>query len=75
MLVNFHFAVGSAMRFSRPSIFSDIDSSEQHSGTENESCNENVWHTSMGKFRFVIEELPPQLQYIHLLLKVKMIFI
>ncbi|XP_076225876.1 UNC-79 domain-containing protein isoform X2 [Nomia melanderi] len=33
--------------------------------------NEDVdfWHTSVGKFRFKIEDLPEQLQYIHKLLK------
>lgn len=31
----------------------------------------NFWHTSVGKFRFSIEELPQQLQYIHQLLQVK----
>lgn len=32
--------------------------------------SEDFWHTSVGKFRFTIEELPEQLQYIHKLLKV-----
>lgn len=35
-----------------------------------ETDQEDFWHTSMGKFRFTIEELPEQLQYIHKLLKV-----
>ncbi|XP_063983209.1 protein unc-79 homolog isoform X2 [Diachasmimorpha longicaudata] len=30
---------------------------------------DDFWHTSVGKFRFNIEELPEQLQYIHQLLK------
>ncbi|XP_020280656.1 protein unc-79 homolog isoform X3 [Pseudomyrmex gracilis] len=30
---------------------------------------DDFWHTSVGKFRFTIEELPEQLQYIHKLLK------
>ncbi|XP_024935949.1 protein unc-79 homolog isoform X2 [Cephus cinctus] len=30
---------------------------------------DDFWHTSVGKFRFVIEDLPEQLQYIHKLLK------
>ncbi|CAK9822552.1 Protein unc-79 homolog [Anthophora retusa] len=34
---------------------------------ENEA--DDFWHTSVGKFRFNIEELPEQLQYIHKLLK------
>lgn len=29
----------------------------------------NFWHTSVGKFRFSIEDLPQQLQYIHQLLQ------
>ncbi|XP_067215729.1 protein unc-79 homolog isoform X2 [Linepithema humile] len=47
-----------------------------HLMNENESSNpspeadlDDFWHTSMGKFRFTIEELPEQLQYIHKLLK------
>lgn len=31
---------------------------------------EDFWQTSVGKFRFTIDELPQQLQYIHQLLKV-----
>lgn len=31
---------------------------------------DDFWHTSVGKFRFTIEDLPEQLQYIHKLLKV-----
>lgn len=31
---------------------------------------DDFWHTSVGKFRFNIEDLPEQLQYIHKLLKV-----
>ncbi|XP_011871476.1 PREDICTED: protein unc-79 homolog [Vollenhovia emeryi] len=34
-----------------------------------EADSEDFWHTSVGKFRFTIEELPEQLQYIHKLLK------
>ncbi|XP_006613743.1 protein unc-79 homolog isoform X2 [Apis dorsata] len=34
---------------------------------ENET--DDFWHTSVGKFRFNIEDLPEQLQYIHKLLK------
>nr|XP_012153958.1 PREDICTED: protein unc-79 homolog [Megachile rotundata] len=34
---------------------------------ENEA--DDFWHTSVGKFRFNIEDLPEQLQYIHKLLK------
>lgn len=30
---------------------------------------DDFWHTTVGKFRFNIEELPEQLQYIHKLLK------
>lgn len=65
--------LGGSSRVSRPSIFSDIDSSEQHSGNEGESYAEDLWHTSVGKFRFTFEELPPQLQYLHFLLKVNRI--
>lgn len=31
---------------------------------------DNFWHTSVGKFRFTIEELPQQLQFIHQILNV-----
>ncbi|XP_011310336.1 protein unc-79 homolog isoform X3 [Fopius arisanus] len=34
-----------------------------------EADGDDFWHTSVGKFRFNIEELPEQLQYIHKLLK------
>ncbi|KYN09887.1 Protein unc-79 like protein [Trachymyrmex cornetzi] len=34
-----------------------------------EADSDDFWHTSVGKFRFTIEELPEQLQYIHKLLK------
>lgn len=37
---------------------------------EGENDMEDFWHTSVGKFRFNIEDLPEQLQYIHKLLKV-----
>ena len=30
----------------------------------------DFWHTTVGKFRFTLEELPQQLQFIHQLLKV-----
>jgi len=36
-----------------------------------EADSDDFWHTSVGKFRFTIEELPEQLQYIHKLLKVQ----
>lgn len=32
--------------------------------------NEDFWHTSIGKFRFSLDDLPQSLQYIHQLLKV-----
>lgn len=31
---------------------------------------DDFWHTSVGKFRFSIDELPQHLQFIHQLLKV-----
>lgn len=34
----------------------------------------DFWHTSVGKFRFSLEELPQQLQFIHQLLKVVVFF-
>lgn len=60
----------SPARVSRPSILSDVDSSEAHDINECDDCSEDLWHTSVGKFRFSLEDLPPQLQYFHVLLKV-----
>lgn len=57
-------------RFFQSSIFSNVDSSDQHNSNECEECAEELWNTSVGKFRFSIEDLPPQLQYLHILLKV-----
>nr|CAD7567208.1 unnamed protein product [Timema californicum] len=34
-----------------------------------EEDQDDYWHTSVGKFRFTLDELPQQLQYIHHLLK------
>lgn len=31
---------------------------------------ENFWHTSLGKFKFCIDDLPQPLQYIYQILKV-----
>lgn len=31
---------------------------------------ENFWHTSLGKFKFCVDELPQPLQYIYQILKV-----
>lgn len=39
-----------------------------------EADSDDFWHTSVGKFRFTIEELPEQLQYIHKLLKVPILY-
>jgi hypothetical protein len=36
---------------------------------------DDFWHTSVGKFRFSLEELPQHLQLIHELLKVRRILI
>lgn len=33
---------------------------------------ENFWHTSVGKFKFSVDDLPQPLQYIYQILKVKM---
>lgn len=34
---------------------------------------ENFWHTSMGKFKFAVADLPEQLQYIYELLMVTLL--
>ena len=36
-----------------------------------EESLDDFWHTSVGKFRFTLEELPQHLQLIHELLKVR----
>lgn len=46
-----------------------VDENDQRIDSADEDM-EDFWQTSVGKFRFTIEELPQQLQYIHQLLKV-----
>ena len=37
---------------------------------ESEEDGEDFWHTSVGKFKFTLDQLPQTLQYIHQLLTV-----
>lgn len=37
---------------------------------EEEEDGEDFWHTSVGKFKFSLDQLPQSLQYIHQLLTV-----
>lgn len=37
---------------------------------EEEEEGEDFWHTSVGKFKFTLDQLPQTLQYIHQLLTV-----
>ena len=39
---------------------------------EEEEDGEDFWHTSVGKFKFSLDQLPQTLQYIHQLLTVKL---
>ena len=55
------------MSVAKPRIIGENDEPLNLS-PENET--DDFWHTSVGKFRFNIEDLPEQLQYIHKLLKV-----
>ncbi|XP_066903218.1 protein unc-79 homolog isoform X4 [Halyomorpha halys] len=49
----------------RPTLVGENDETIESGGEE----MEDFWQTSVGKFRFTIDELPQQLQYIHQLLK------
>ncbi|XP_078033882.1 UNC-79 domain-containing protein [Augochlora pura] len=46
-----------------------IGANDQPLNLSPENDDADFWHTSVGKFRFKIEDLPEQLQYIHKLLK------
>ncbi|XP_076235457.1 UNC-79 domain-containing protein [Calliopsis andreniformis] len=46
-----------------------IGENDQPLNLSPENETDDFWHTSVGKFRFNIEDLPEQLQYIHKLLK------
>lgn len=37
---------------------------------ENDESGDDYWHTSVGKFKFTLDQLPQTLQYIHQLLTV-----
>ncbi|XP_034946562.1 protein unc-79 homolog isoform X2 [Chelonus insularis] len=50
----------------KPNIIGEND---QPLSPSPENDADDFWHTTMGKFRFNIDELPEQLQYIHKLLK------
>lgn len=54
----------------RPTLVGENDETIESGGEE----MEDFWQTSVGKFRFTIDELPQQLQYIHQLLKVIHVF-
>lgn len=64
---NFFFAATATVSVAKPRIIGENDEPLNLS-PENET--DDFWHTSVGKFRFNIEDLPEQLQYIHKLLKV-----
>lgn len=46
-----------------------VDENDQTISKEQED-DANFWHTSQGKFKYTIEELPPHLQLIYAMLKV-----
>lgn len=58
------FSATNTARVRKPTLVSET---EEQLETED---MENFWHTSVGKFRFVLTELPQQFQFIHQLLKV-----
>lgn len=64
---NFFFAATATVSVAKARIIGENDEPLNLS-PENET--DDFWHTSVGKFRFNIEDLPEQLQYIHKLLKV-----
>lgn len=39
---------------------------------EGDECMDDFWQTSLGKFRFTIDQLPQYLQYIYQLLNVRL---
>lgn len=57
------------VQVARPSIVGgDQDSADNPNLSSDESSDGDFWHTSVGKFKFCIDQLPQTLQFIHQLL-------
>lgn len=57
------------VQIARPSIVgADQDSADNPNLSSDESSDGDFWHTSVGKFKFCIDQLPQTLQFIHQLL-------
>lgn len=57
------------VQIARPSIIGgDQESPENQILSSDESTDGDFWHTSVGKFKFDIDQLPQTLQFIHQLL-------
>lgn len=57
------------VQIARPSIVgADQDSADNLNLSSDESSDGDFWHTSVGKFKFCIDQLPQTLQFIHQLL-------
>ena len=67
------FSATATVRIARPTVVGDsCEDLEGTTGTDGHCELDNgdhFWHTSVGKFKFYIENLPQSLQYIHQLLK------
>ena len=57
------------VQIAKPSIVGvEQDSAENVNLSSDDSSDGDFWHTSVGKFKFCIEQLPQTLQFIHQLL-------
>lgn len=57
------------VQIARPSIVgADQESADNLNMSSDESSDGDFWHTSVGKFKFCIDQLPQTLQFIHQLL-------
>lgn len=57
------------VQIAKPSIVgAEQDSAENVNLSSDDSSDGDFWHTSVGKFKFCIEQLPQTLQFIHQLL-------
>ena len=57
------------VQIAKPSVVGvEQDSAENVNLSSDDSSDGDFWHTSVGKFKFCIEQLPQTLQFIHQLL-------
>ncbi|XP_038110172.1 protein unc-79 homolog isoform X9 [Culex quinquefasciatus] len=58
------------VQIAKPTVIDTCEGDEEFYDTHYDLADgENFWHTSVGKFKFSIDNLPQSLQYIHQLLK------